>query len=59
MEKSTAPVDKKPVARPLYDDDKLENILHYYGIEDNLDSLLRYIKRRGIIDDDDDGEIEQ
>ncbi|MEM3160200.1 MAG: hypothetical protein QXJ74_05410 [Nitrososphaera sp.] len=47
--------EKKP-GRHLYDDEKLENMLHYYKIEDNYESLLRYIKNRGIIDDDSEEE---
>jgi hypothetical protein len=50
VEKSAASMEKRPAAKPLYDDDKIESILHYYGIEDDLGSLLRYIKNRGIID---------
>jgi hypothetical protein len=43
--------ERKP-GKPLYDDEKLENMLRYYNIEDNFDSLLNYIKRRGLIDDE-------
>jgi hypothetical protein len=43
--------ERKP-GRPLYDDEKLENMLRYYNIEDNFESLLNYIKRRGLIDDE-------
>ena len=45
------PFEKKP-SKPLYDDEKIENMLRYYNIEDNFDSLLSYIKRRGLIDDE-------
>ena len=27
-------------------------MLRYYNIEDNVESLLNYIKRRGLIDDE-------
>jgi hypothetical protein len=46
-----APLEKKP-GKHLYDDEKLENMLRYYNLEDNFDSLLTYIKRRGLIDDE-------
>lgn len=49
MAEKPAPLEKKP-GKPLYDDEKLENMLRYYNIEDNFDSLLTYIKRRGLID---------
>lgn len=42
----------KRAGRHFYDDEKLESMVRYYGIENNLDSLLRYIKSRGILDDD-------
>lgn len=45
--------EKKP-GRHLYDDEKLESMLHYYKIEDNYESLIKYIKNRGIIDDDEE-----
>ena len=43
---------EKKTDKPLYDDEKLENMLRYYNIEDNFDSLLNYIKRRGLINDE-------
>ena len=46
-----APFEKKP-GKHLYDDEKLENMLRYYKIEDNFNSLIDYIKRRGLIDDE-------
>lgn len=46
-------LSKKP-SRHLYDDEKLENMLHYYKIEDNYESLLRYIKNRGLVDDEEE-----
>lgn len=46
------PPFEKKIGKPLYDDEKLENMLRYYNIEDNFDSLLNYIKRRGLIDDE-------
>lgn len=51
-----APNFEKKSGRHLYDDEKLENMLHYYKIEDNYESLLKYIKNRGIIDDDSEEE---
>ena len=50
MEKP-APLEKKP-GRHHFDDEKLENMMRYYNLEDNFDSLLIYIKRRGLIDDE-------
>ena len=50
MEK-TATLEKK-IGKYVYDDEKLENMLRYYNLEDNFDSLLTYIKRRGLIDDE-------
>ena len=50
MEKP-APLEKKP-GKHLYDDENLENMLRYYNLEENFDSLLTYIKRRGLIDDE-------
>jgi hypothetical protein len=34
------------------DDENIENIARYYNMNDNYDSLLRYIKRRGLVDGD-------
>jgi hypothetical protein len=42
----------KRAGRHFYDDESLEGMVRYYGIENNLDSLLRYIKNLGILDDD-------
>lgn len=42
----------KRAGRHFYDDDKLEGMVRYYKLEDNLDALLQYIKNRGILDDD-------
>lgn len=46
------PTFEKKTGKPLYDDEKLESMLRYYSIEDNFDSLLNYIKRRGLINDE-------
>ena len=35
----------------IYDDDTLENMLRYYKIEENFDTLLRYLKSRSIKED--------
>lgn len=35
----------------IYDDDTLENMLRYYKIEENFDTLLRYLKSRAIKED--------
>jgi hypothetical protein len=43
---------EKRLGRHLYDDEKIENMLRYYKIEDNYESLIKYIKNRGIIDDE-------
>ncbi len=45
--------EKKP-GRHLYDDEKIENMLRYYNIEDNYESLIKYIKNRGIIDENEE-----
>ena len=45
---------EKKLGRHLYDDEKLESMLHYYKIEDNYESLINYIKNRGIIDEDEE-----
>jgi hypothetical protein len=45
--------EKRP-GRHLYDDEKLEGMLHYYGIEENYESLIKYIKNCGIIDEDEE-----
>lgn len=42
---------KKP-AKHLYDDEKIESMARYYNLGENYESLLRYIKRRGIVDED-------
>ncbi|HZT35993.1 MAG TPA: hypothetical protein VFA15_08735 [Nitrososphaera sp.] len=42
---------KKPV-RHQFDDEKLENMVRYYNLQDNYESLLRYIKHRGLVDGD-------
>jgi hypothetical protein len=44
--------DKGKKPKHLYDDEKIENIARYYNMHDNYDSLLRYIKRRGLVDED-------
>jgi hypothetical protein len=48
---ATSDKGKKP-AKHLYDDEKIENIARYYNLGENYDSLLRYIKRRGIVEQD-------
>lgn len=35
----------------IYDDQTIENMLRYYKIEENFDTLLRYIKSRGVRED--------
>lgn len=42
---------KKPV-RNQYDDETLENMMRYYNLGENYESLLRYIKHRGLITGD-------
>lgn len=37
----------------VYDDDTLENMIRYYKIEGNVDSLLAYIKSNRLNEDDD------
>jgi hypothetical protein len=46
---------KKPVMH-LYDDEKIENMVRYYKLGDNYESLLRYIKRHGLVTGDNDSE---
>jgi hypothetical protein len=35
----------------IYDDQTIENMLRYYKVEENFDTLLRYIKNRGLQED--------
>lgn len=35
----------------IYDDKIIENMVHYYKVEENFDTLLRYIKSRGTRED--------
>ncbi|MEW6604342.1 MAG: hypothetical protein AB1351_06590 [Thermoproteota archaeon] len=35
----------------IYDDVTLENMVRYYKVEENLDTLLRYIKSRSVRED--------
>jgi hypothetical protein len=35
----------------VYDDATLENMVRYYKIEENFDTLLRYIKNRSVRED--------
>lgn len=42
---------KKPV-KHQYDDETLENIMRYYNLGENYESLLRYIKHRGLVGGD-------
>jgi len=35
----------------VYDDDTIENMVRYYKIEENFDTLLKYIKSRSIHED--------
>ena len=35
----------------IYDDSTIENMVRYYKIEENFDTLLRYIKNRGLRED--------
>ena len=40
-----APSAKAKKYNHIYDDGTIENMVRYYKLEDNFDSLLRYIKR--------------
>lgn len=51
-QKGALPDKGKKPGKHLYDDEKIENIARYYSLGENYDSLLRYIKRRGLIDED-------
>lgn len=51
-QKGALPDKGKKPDKNLYDDEKIENIARYYNMRDNYDSLLRYIKRRGLVDGD-------
>jgi hypothetical protein len=44
----------KRLGRHLYDDEKLESMIRYFKIEDDYESLIKYIKNQGIIDDDEE-----
>jgi hypothetical protein len=35
----------------IYDDQTIENMIRYYKVEENFDTLLRYIKSRGLQED--------
>ena len=35
----------------IYDDETMENMVRYYKVEENFDSLLKYIKNRSINED--------
>lgn len=35
----------------IYDDQTIENMVRYYKVEENYDTLLRYIKSRGLKED--------
>lgn len=45
---------EKRLGRHLYDDEKLESMLRYFKIEDNYESLIKYIKSQGILDEDEE-----
>lgn len=48
-----APFDKlKKQNHHVYDDETVENMIKYYGLHENYDSLLRFIKSNGIKEDD-------
>lgn len=35
----------------IYDDQTIENMVRYYKVEENFDTLLKYIKNRGLQED--------
>lgn len=35
----------------IYDDETIENMVRYYKLEENFDTLLKYIKNRGLQED--------
>ncbi|AIF83521.1 hypothetical protein NTE_01457 [Candidatus Nitrososphaera evergladensis SR1] len=43
---------KPAVKHRQYDDKTLENMMRYYNLGENYESLLRYIKRRGLVEGD-------
>lgn len=44
--------EREKKQKHLYDDEKLENMARYYNLGENYESLLRYIKHRGLVDGD-------
>ncbi len=38
--------------RRLYDDEKIDSMIHYYRLEENKESLFRYIKLQGLVEED-------
>jgi hypothetical protein len=44
--------ERQKKSKHMYDDEKLENMARYYNLGENYDSLLRYIKRRGLTESD-------
>lgn len=43
---------QKKTGKHQYDDETLANMVRYYNLGENYESLLRYIKRRGLVDGD-------
>lgn len=49
---SEARPEKEKKYGHIYDDETIENMVRYYRVQENFDSLLRYIKNRGLRQDD-------
>lgn len=45
------PEEAKKHNHPVYDDQTIENMVRYYRVEENFDTLLKYIKSRGLQED--------
>ncbi|AIC14328.1 hypothetical protein [Nitrososphaera viennensis] len=51
-QKSSEGERAKKTGKHQYDDETLANMVRYYNLGENYESLLRYIKRRGLVDGD-------
>jgi hypothetical protein len=46
-----SPEKVKKYNHHIYDDETIENMVRYYRVEENFDTLLKYIKSRSLQDD--------
>jgi hypothetical protein len=46
------PAKPRKNERRLYDDEKIDSMIHYYRLEENKESLFRYIKLQGLVEED-------